>query len=132
MSLSISKKRELLKYFDAEKEKRVPTEEELEAHKKLWRNIRGIAIITSRKSMSSHYVLEEDQVNDELTCNYNCDACGRTIRIYKRDLPKVSSDWVICPKPSCEYKMDGDDVPILTEDNILHYKGMSLTEEDLQ
>lgn len=94
---------------------------------KFFRDIKGIQMITSRKSITSKFVTQKDIVDDNITVDSKCDICGKYIRIYIKD----ADDWVICDKPSCELVKFGDDVPIITEDDVLHYKGVILTTNDL-
>jgi len=108
------------------------TKEEISKADNFCENVKGIAMITSRKSETIIYMTKERMKN---AIQFNCDVCGKELYILPTDyderikLGKIKNP-VWCGKPSCDLKIQGDDLPIITEDGTMHYKNVLLTLND--
>ena len=94
----------------------------------------GIVMITSRKMQTTTFMTEERM---KTAIKFKCDVCGDLIYLLPEDHKQREAEGkvkypVYCMKPSCELVIQGDDLPIVTEDGVLHNKGVSLTMEDFE
>ncbi len=94
------------------------------------RKIKGTTLITSKCSITTIFVLPE-QLKD--TKPISCCICGDAINIFTSDYEEwKNGEKFYCGKSSCDLAMNGDKCPIVTEDDIIHYCGMSLRYEEVQ
>jgi len=108
------------------------TQEEIDKANKWCESVKGISMITSRKSESIIYMTEERM---ETAVPFNCDVCNKQLYVMQKDYDErmkigKSKGAIWCGKPSCDLAIQGDDLPIITEDGVMHYKGILLTLND--
>jgi len=116
------------------KPKKTPTQEDINKANKWCESVKGIVMITSRKSEAIIYMTEKRM---KTAIEFNCDVCSKKLYVMPKDYDErikfgKSKGTIWCGKPSCDLEVQGDDLPIITEDGVMHYKGILLTLEDFE